>query len=80
MLPEAKKRKTNLWPPLFLTRLLYFNKWHHDPTLVERSAFIKVRYTDLDNAQNELAASKDYAALLAHEIDHLDGTLYIDYI
>jgi peptide deformylase len=53
---------------------------HHDPTLVERSAFIKVMYTDLDNAQNELAASKDYAALLAHEIDHLDGTLYTDYI
>ena len=53
---------------------------HHDPTLVERCAFIKVRYTDLDNARNELAASKDYAALLAHEIDHLDGTLYIDYI
>ena len=53
---------------------------HHDPTVVERSAFIKVRYTDLDNTQSELAASKDYAALLAHEIDHLDGTLYIDYI
>jgi len=53
---------------------------HHDPTIVERCAYIKVRYRDLDNTQSELAASKDYAALLAHEIDHLDGTLYIDYI
>ena len=52
---------------------------HHDRTLVKRPAFIKVRYRGLDNSQNELAATKDYAALLAHEIDHLDGTLYIDY-
>ena len=53
---------------------------HHDRTLVKRPAFIKVRYSGLDNSQNELAAAKDYAALLTHEIDHLDGTLYIDYI
>ena len=26
-----------------------------------------------------LAAAKSYVALLAHEIDHLNGTLYIDY-
>jgi peptide deformylase len=52
---------------------------HHDRTLVERSAFIKVRYSGLDNSQNELAATKGNAALLDHEIDHLDGTLYIDY-
>jgi peptide deformylase len=52
---------------------------HHDRTLVKRPAFIRVRYRDLDNTQNELAATKDYAALLAHEIDHLDGILYIDY-
>ena len=52
---------------------------HHDRTLVKRPAFIRVRYRGLDNTQNELAAAKDYAALLAHEIDHLDGILYIDY-
>jgi peptide deformylase len=51
----------------------------HDRALVKRPAFIRVRYRGLDNTQNELAATKDYAALLAHEIDHLDGILYIDY-
>ena len=52
---------------------------HRDRTLVNRPAFIKVRYSGLDNSRIELAATKDYAALLAHEIDHLDGTLFIDY-
>lgn len=52
----------------------------HDRRLVKRPAFIKVRYRSLDNTQNELAATKDYAALLAHEIDHLDGILFIDHV
>jgi peptide deformylase len=52
---------------------------HRDGTLVKRPAFINVRYTGLDNARIELAATKGNAALLAHEIDHLDGTLFIDY-
>ena len=50
-----------------------------DGTLVKRPAFINVRYTDVDKARIELTATKGSAALLAHEIDHLDGTLYIDY-
>jgi len=52
---------------------------HHDRTIVNRPAFIKVRYRGLDNTQNELTAAKGYAALLAHEIDHLNGILYVDY-
>ena len=52
---------------------------HHERLRVRRPAFIKVRYCGLDNSQSELAATNDYAAVLAHEIDHLDGTLYIDY-
>ena len=52
---------------------------HHDRTIVHRPAFIKVRYRGLDNTQNELTAAKGYAALLAHEIDHLNGILYVDY-
>jgi peptide deformylase len=50
-----------------------------DRSVVKRPAFVKVRYTGLDNKKNELAAVKGYAALLAHEIDHLNGVLYIDY-
>jgi peptide deformylase len=52
---------------------------NRDRSVVERPAFVKVRYTDLDNRKNELAAAKGYAALLVHEIDHLNGVLYIDH-
>ena len=50
----------------------------HDRSIVRRPAYVKVIYTDLYDKRYQLAASKGYAALLAHEIDHLDGTLYID--
>jgi peptide deformylase len=52
----------------------------HGRRLVERCAFIKVGYRGLDNSQHELSAANDNAALLAHEIDHLDGILFIDHI
>ena len=50
-----------------------------DRKMIERPGFIRVKYTGLDSKENELAATKDYAALLAHEIDHLNGILYIDH-
>jgi peptide deformylase len=52
----------------------------HDRSRVKRPAFVKVRYSGLDNSRKELAATKDYAALLAHELDHLDGILFIDHV
>ena len=48
--------------------------------MIDRPGLIKIRYRDLDGKKNELAAAKDYAALLAHEIDHLNGKLFIDFI
>jgi peptide deformylase len=51
----------------------------HDRRIIHRPAFIKVRYIAPDNTEKSLSASKEYAALLAHEIDHLNGILYIDY-
>jgi peptide deformylase len=47
--------------------------------IINRPDFIKVKYTGLDNSANELAATNEYAALLTHEIDHLNGILFIDY-
>ncbi len=47
---------------------------------LNRPGFIKVRYTGLDHQETVLAAAGEYAALLAHEIDHLNGVLYIDCI
>jgi peptide deformylase len=47
--------------------------------IINRPVFIKVKYKGLDNRENELAATKEYAALLSHEIDHLNGILFIDH-
>jgi peptide deformylase len=47
--------------------------------IINRPDFIKVEYKGLDNSANELAATNEYAALLTHEIDHLNGILFIDY-
>jgi len=46
---------------------------------IQRPNLVKVNYTKLDNTETILTAHGSYAALLAHEIDHLDGILYIDY-
>lgn len=47
---------------------------------VNRSNYVKVRYLGLDSRENILDAEGPSAALLEHEIDHLNGVLYIDYI
>lgn len=51
----------------------------HDRKMIKRPGFIKVKFTGLDGTGNLLEVAQGYAALLAHEIDHLNGTLYIDY-
>ena len=51
----------------------------YDRKIVNRPGFIKVKYRGLDNKKQVQAAAKGYAALLSHEIDHLNGTLYIDH-
>lgn len=51
----------------------------HRRRTVKRSNYVKVGYLGLDNRENILAAKGPYAALLQHEIDHLNGVLYIDY-
>jgi len=52
---------------------------YHDRKIINRPGFVKVKFKELDDTENVLAAAKGYAALLTHEIDHLNGTLYIDY-
>lgn len=47
---------------------------------VERPAEIRVRYIDRDGKQQEMAADGLLATCLQHEIDHLNGTLFIDYL
>jgi peptide deformylase len=47
---------------------------------VERSARVVVRYTDLDGNAHEEDVTELRAVCFQHEIDHLDGVLFIDRI
>jgi peptide deformylase len=47
---------------------------------VERPKAVKVRYMDLDGATHEIEADGLLATCLQHEIDHLNGVLFIDYL
>ncbi|HEY8564793.1 MAG TPA: peptide deformylase [Beijerinckiaceae bacterium] len=47
---------------------------------VERPARVKVRYTNLDGATVEQEADGLFATCVQHEIDHLNGTLFIDHL
>ncbi len=47
---------------------------------VTRPAAVRVRYRDLAGAAQEISADGLLAACLQHEIDHLDGVLFVDHI
>jgi peptide deformylase len=47
---------------------------------VSRPAKIRVRYLDRDNVVQEIEAEGLLATCLQHEIDHLEGKLFIDHI
>ena len=47
---------------------------------VARPASVRVRYLDRDGKQQELACEGLLATCVQHEIDHLDGILFIDHI
>jgi peptide deformylase len=47
---------------------------------VTRPARVKVRYLDQTGARREVEADGLLAACLQHEIDHLDGVLFVDHL
>jgi peptide deformylase len=47
---------------------------------VERPARVKVKYLDLDGKPQEDEADGLFATCIQHEVDHLNGVLFIDYI
>ena len=47
---------------------------------VERPTECRVRYLDYDGNQVEEVATGMYAVCIQHEMDHLEGTLFIDYL
>jgi len=47
---------------------------------VERPATVRIRYLDLDGKTVEEEASGLFATCIQHEIDHLNGVLFVDYL
>ncbi len=47
---------------------------------VERPASVRARYLDREGEMREILAEGLLATVLQHEIDHLDGVLFIDHI
>ncbi|MEO1198984.1 MAG: peptide deformylase [Pseudomonadota bacterium] len=47
---------------------------------VERPASCRVRYLDRDGSEQEIEADGLLATCLQHEIDHLNGVLFIDHL
>ncbi len=47
---------------------------------VERPAFCRIKYLDRQGEQQILEADDILATCIQHEIDHLEGTLFIDHI
>lgn len=48
--------------------------------MVTRSERVKVRFQDLEGKMQEMEGEGLLARAFAHEIDHLNGSLYIDYL
>ncbi|MCW8086375.1 peptide deformylase [Sabulicella glaciei] len=47
---------------------------------VERPARVKIRWRELDGTKRETEADGLLATCLQHELDHLDGVLFVDHI
>ncbi len=47
---------------------------------VERSKEVRIKYTDLQGNTQRIQAEEFYSHLLLHEMDHLDGKLFLQYV
>lgn len=73
--PEILWRSEELWT--YKEGCLSIPQMYAD---VERPKSVRVRYLDMDNKQVEIEATGLAATCLQHEIDHLDGVLFIDHL
>jgi peptide deformylase len=89
---DLSKREENVQPRVFINpeitwRSEEFSSYeegclsipdiHED---VERPARVKVKYLDLDGKLQESDADGLFATCIQHEVDHLNGVLFIDHI
>jgi peptide deformylase len=69
----AKSEETSIYEEGCLSIPEYYEE-------VERPARVRVRFTDLDGKVHEEDAEGLYATCIQHEIDHLNGVLFVDYL
>jgi peptide deformylase len=89
---DLSKREENAQPRVFINPEI---TWRSDETSlyeegclsipdihedVERPARVKVKYLDLDGKPQEADAEGLFATCIQHEVDHLNGVLFIDHI
>ena len=48
--------------------------------VITRPAMVRARYLDINGTEKEMEADGLLAACIQHEIDHLDGVLFIDHL
>jgi peptide deformylase len=89
---DLSKREENAQPQVFINPEI---TWRSEDTSryeegclsipdihedVERPARVKVKYLDLDGKPQEADAEGLFATCIQHEVDHLNGVLFIDHI
>lgn len=73
--PEVVSRSRETW--IFEEGCLSIPGIRGDVTRPDR---IEVRYRDVDGGEHTITVEGMFARVLQHEIDHLDGRLFIDYL
>jgi len=70
---KKSKKMFWTWDSCFSADIAFFVK-------VQRHYAITVEYYDVTGTKKSLETKRDLSELLQHEIDHLDGKLFVDYI
>jgi peptide deformylase len=89
---DLSKRETDAEPKVFINPEITWSSEEKSPYEegclsipevhedVERPARVKVKYLDLDGKAHEEDAEGLFATCIQHEVDHLNGVLFIDHI
>src|SRR5580704_11443398 len=89
---DLSKRETEAEPKVFINPEITWSSEEKSPYEegclsipeihedVERPARVKVKYLDLDGNPHQEDAEGLFATCIQHEVDHLNGVLFIDHI
>jgi peptide deformylase len=69
----SKSKKTSIYEEGCLSLPGYFAE-------IERPAECQIEYLDFDGKKREMKANGLLATCIQHEVDHLNGVLFIDYL